>query len=156
MITFPITPTGHEKIKAELQRRKAERPKISEAIGIARDEGDLKENAEYHAQKDKQGMNEARIRDLEDKLSRSQVIDPATLSGDRVMFGAKVTIEEIESGDEATYTLVGEEESEPANGRIAITSALARALVGKEVGDEAKVPRKGGPRMVEIVSVEYA
>lgn len=156
MRTFPITPAGHEKMREELQRRKAERPRISEAIGVAREEGDLSENAEYHAAKDRQGLNEARIRDLEDKLSRVEVIDPSTLSGDKVMFGATVTIEDVESGDEATYTLVGEEESEPATGRIAITSAVGRALVGKEIGDEVRVPRKGGPRLVEIVDVSYS
>ena len=155
MTTFPITPPGHARLKQELSRRKAERPKISEAIGIARDEGDLKENAEYHAAKDRQGMNEARIRDIEDKLARVQVIDPSTLSGDRVMFGATVTLEEIESGEETVFTLVGEEESIPNEGRIAITSAVGRALVSKEVGDEVKVPRKGGPRAFEIVDVQY-
>ncbi len=155
MTTFPITPPGHAKLKQELSRRKSDRPKISEAIGIAREEGDLKENAEYHAAKDRQGMNEARIRDLEDKLSRAEVIDPTTLSGDRVMFGATVTLEEIESGDETIFTLVGEEESVPNEGRIAITSAVGRALVSKEVGDEVKIPRKGGPRAFEIVDVQY-
>ncbi len=155
MKPFPITPPGFEKLRSDLKRLKAERPKLSQAIGIAREEGDLSENAEYHAVKDKQGLVEARIRDLEDKLSRAEVIDPKTLSGERIMFGATVTMEDIESGETKTYQLVGEEESSPEDGRIAVTSAVARALIGKEVGDEIRIPRKGGTRTVEIVDVRY-
>ena len=154
-IRFPITPAGFEKMREELRRLKAERPKISQAIGTARDEGDLSENAEYHAQKDKQGLAEARIRDLEDKVSRAEVIDPTKLSGERVVFGAQVVIAEVDSGEEKRYHIVGEEESEVTQGRIAVSSPLARALIGKEVGDEARVPGKGGPKQVEIVDVSF-
>jgi transcription elongation factor GreA len=153
---FPITPDGHEKLKAEVDHlKKVERPKISEEIGAAIELGDLKENFEYHSAKDRQGMIEAKIRDLEGKLSRAQVIDPTKLSGDRVVFGATVTLEETESGKELCYQILGETEIDIENGKISIVSPLARALIGKEVGDEVKVPGKGGPRMVEIVEVEF-
>lgn len=153
---FPITPDGHEKLKAEVDHlKKVERPKISEEIGAAIELGDLKENFEYHSAKDRQGMIEAKIRDLEGKLSRAQVIDPTKLSGDRVVFGATVTLEETESGKELCYQILGETEIDIENGKISIVSPLARALIGKEVGDEVKVPGKGGPRVVEIVEVEF-
>ncbi len=153
---FPITPDGHEKLKAEVDYlKKVERPKISEEIGAAIELGDLKDNFDYHSAKDRQGMIEAKIRDLEGKLSRAQVIDPTKLSGDRVVFGATVTLEETESGKELCYQILGETEIDIENGKISIVSPLARALIGKEVGDEVKVPGKGGPRMVEIVEVEF-
>ena len=153
---FPITPDGHEKLKAEVDHlKKVERPKISEEIGAAIELGDLKDNFDYHSAKDRQGMIEAKIRDLEGKLSRAQVIDPTKLSGDRVVFGATVTLEETESGKELCYQILGETEIDIENGKISIVSPLARALIGKEVGDEVKVPGKGGPRMVEIVEVEF-
>lgn len=153
---FPITPDGHEKLKAEVDHlKKVERPKISEEIGAAIELGDLKENFEYHSAKDRQGMIEAKIRDLEGKLSRVQVIDPMKLSGDRVVFGATVTLEETESGKELCYQILGETEIDIENGKISIVSPLARALIGKEVGDEVKVPGKGGPRLVEIIEVEF-
>jgi len=153
---FPITPDGHEKLKAEVDHlKKVERPRISEEIGAAIELGDLKENFEYHSAKDQQGMIEAKIRDLEGKLSRAQVIDPTKLSGDRVVFGATVTLEETESGKELCYQILGETEIDIDNGKISIVSPLARALIGKELGDEVKVPGKGGPRMVEIIEVEF-
>ena len=153
---FPITPDGHEKLKAEVDHlKKVERPRISEEIGAAIELGDLKENFEYHSAKDRQGMVEAKIRDLEGKLSRAQIIDPTKLSGDRVVFGATVTLEETESGKELRYQILGETEIDIEQGKISIVSPLARALIGKEVGDEVKVPGKGGPRLVEIVEVEF-
>ena len=153
---FPITPDGHEKLKAEVDHlKKVERPRISEEIGAAIERGDLKENFEYHSAKDRQGMVEAKIRDLEGKLSRAQIIDPTKLSGDRVVFGATVTLEETESGKELRYQILGETEIDIEQGKISIVSPLARALIGKEVGDEVKVPGKGGPRLVEIVEVEF-
>ncbi len=153
---FPITPDGHEKLKAEVDHlKKVERPRISEEIGAAIELGDLKENFEYHSAKDRQGMVEAKIRDLESKLSRAQIIDPTKLSGDRVVFGATVTLEETESGKELRYQILGETEIDIEQGKISIVSPLARALIGKEVGDEVKVPGKGGPRLVEIVEVEF-
>ncbi|MED5464002.1 MAG: transcription elongation factor GreA [Myxococcota bacterium] len=156
MEQFPITPDGHEKLKAEVDHlKKVERPRISEEIGAAIELGDLKENFEYHSAKDRQGMVEAKIRDLESKLSRAQIIDPTKLSGDRVVFGATVTLEETESGKELRYQILGETEIDIEQGKISIVSPLARALIGKEVGDEVKVPGKGGPRLVEIVEVEF-
>ncbi len=156
MTSFPVTPAGHEKLKTELHRLKTvERPKISKEIGAARELGDLSENFEYHAAKDRQGMIEAQIRVLEDQLSRVEVIDPSKLSGDRVVFGATVVIMDVDTEDERTYKIVGENESDVERGLISIQSPIARALVGKEVGDETRVPGKGGPRTVEIVDVEF-
>lgn len=156
MSSFPITPEGFERIKTELHQLKAvERPKISKEIGEARELGDLSENFEYHAAKDRQGMIEAKIRDLEDKVSRAQVIDPKKLSGERVVFGATVRIEDVESGDVKSYQIVGEYEAEVEASRISVSSPLARALIGKEVGDEVKIPGKAGQRTVEIQSIDF-
>lgn len=157
MTSYPITPDGLEKLRAELSHlKKVERPKISKEIGVAREHGDLKENFEYHAAKDKQGMVEAKIRNIEDKVSRAEVIDPTKLSGDRVVFGATVVIMEIESEEEITYQIVSDSEADLEIKRISIGSPLARALIGKEVGDETRIPGKGGPRMVEIVDVTFS
>lgn len=153
---FPITPQGAEKLKEELHRLKfVERHKISQEIGAAIELGDLSENFEYHSAKDRQGLVEARIRDLEDKLSRVNIIDPAKLSGERVVFGATVVILDIDSDEERTYQIVGESESDIENGRISVVSPLARSLIGREVGDEVRIPGKGGPRQAEIVSVKF-
>lgn len=134
-----------------------ERPRISAEIGAAIELGDLSENFEYHAAKDRQGFIEARIRDLEHKMSRAQVIDPSKLSGDRVVFGAHVTLMDIESEEERRFQIVGETEASVEEGRISIASPMARALIGKEVGDEVVVPGRGGqPRTVEIVDVAFA
>ena len=153
---FPVTPQGYEDLKKELHHLKSvERPKISDEIGAAIELGDLKENFEYHSAKDRQGMIEAKIRNLEHMVARANVIDPKKLSGDRVVFGATVTIEDIDSGDERCYQIVGESETDVENGRISVVSPLARALIGREVGDETKVPGKGGPRVVEITDVEF-
>jgi transcription elongation factor GreA len=156
MSSFPITPAGHEKLKQELHRLKTvDRRKISLEIGVARELGDLSENFEYHAAKNRQGLIEAKIRDIEDKLSRAQVIDPSKLSGDRVVFGAKVQLADVDSGDTISYHLVGEVEADVEQGRISVTSAVGHALVGKEIGDEVRIPGKGGPRLVEIVDVKF-
>ena len=151
----PMTPEGHAALAAELNALKAERPKISQEIGIARDHGDLKENAEYHAAKDKQGMCEARIADIEDKLARAEVIDPSTLSGDKVKFGAFVELEDMDNGKIVTYRLVGPDESDLEQGKISITSPVARAIVGKEVGDEVQVQTPGGVRNYEVSDVRW-
>jgi len=150
-----MTPDGHAALAAELNSLKAERPKISQEIGIARDHGDLKENAEYHAAKDKQGMCEARIAEIEDKLARAEVIDPSTLGGDLVKFGAFVELEDMDNAKVVTYRLVGPEESDLKQGKISITSPVARALVGKEVGDEVKVETPGGVRNYEVSDVRW-
>jgi transcription elongation factor GreA len=155
MDRVPMTPEGHAALAAELSALKAERPKISQEIGIARDHGDLKENAEYHAAKDKQGMCEARIADIEDKLARAEVIDPSTLSGDKVKFGAFVELEDMDNGKLVTYRLVGPDESDLEQGKISVTSPVARAIVGKEVGDEVQVQTPGGVRNYEISDVRW-
>jgi transcription elongation factor GreA len=151
----PMTPQGAVKLKEELVRLKEERPKISREIGVAREHGDLSENAEYHAAKERQGMVEARIKDLEDKIARAEVIDPAKLSGDRVQFGATVKLLNIDSEEELTYQIVGAEEAAIDQGTISISAPLARALIGREVGDEVKVKLPAGLRQFEVVSVEY-
>ncbi|MBI3202122.1 MAG: transcription elongation factor GreA [Myxococcales bacterium] len=151
----PMTPRGAEKLKEELARLKEERPKISREIGVAREHGDLSENAEYHAAKERQGMVEARIKDLEDKISRAEVIDPASLSGDKVRFGATVTLLNVENDEESTYQIIGADEADLNQGTISISAPLARALIGKEAGDEVKVQLPGGARHYEIVSVEF-
>lgn len=151
----PMTPKGFETLKNELAELKAERPKISEAIGIAADEGDLKENAEYHAQRERQGMVEARIQIIEDQIARAEVIDPSKLDGERVKFGATVMLEDLENGKEVAYTIVGSEESDAAAGKISYSSPVARALMNREVGDEVKVKTPGGLRTYEISDVEW-
>jgi len=155
MERVPMTPEGHAALVAELSVLKGERPKISQEIGIARDHGDLKENAEYHAAKEKQGMCEARIADIEDKLARAEVIDPSTLSGEKVKFGAIVELEDMDNGKMVTYRLVGPDESDIKEGKISITSPVARALVGREVGDEVRVETPGGLRHYEVSDVRW-
>ncbi|MGB5701613.1 MAG: transcription elongation factor GreA [Polyangiales bacterium] len=155
MDRVPMTPDGHAALSAELVALKAERPKISQEIGIARDHGDLKENAEYHAAKDKQGLCEARIAEIEDKLSRAEVIDPSTLSGEKVKFGAIVELEDMDNGKMVTYRLVGPDESDIKQGKLSITSPVARALVGREVGDEVRVQAPGGVRHYEVSDVRW-
>jgi transcription elongation factor GreA len=156
MDRVPMTPEGHAALTQELAALKAERPKISQEIGVAREHGDLKENAEYHAARDKQGICEARIADIEDKLSRADVIDPKTLGGEKVKFGAIVELEDIDNGTMVTYRLVGADESDIEEGKISITSPVARALVGREVGDEVRVQAPGGIRNYEVSDVRWS
>jgi transcription elongation factor GreA len=151
-----MTPQGHATLLAELNALKAERPKISQEIGIAREHGDLRENAEYHAAKEKQGLCEARIAEIEDKLARAEVIDPSTLGGGKVKFGAFVELEDMDNGTVVTYRLVGPDESDLKQGKISITSPVARALVGKEVGDEIQVDTPGGVRTYEVSDVRWS
>ncbi|HEY6722596.1 MAG TPA: transcription elongation factor GreA [Polyangiaceae bacterium] len=155
MEKVPMTPAGAEKLKSELGRLKEERPKISREIGIARDHGDLSENAEYHAAKDRQGMVEARIKDLEDKLARAEIIDPTKLSGDRVRFGATVTVTNLDTEEEATYQIVGADEADINQGTISVSAPLARALIGKSPGDSVTVNLPGGTRNYEIADVTF-
>ena len=156
MNDYPITPAGLDKLKQELHRLKTQdRRKVSLDIGAARELGDLSENFEYHAAKDRQGLIEARIRDIEDKISRAQVIDPSKLSGERVVFGATVVLADSDSGEKITYQIVGEVEADVSHGRISVASPVARALIGKEIGDEVRIPGKGGPRSVEIADVRF-
>jgi len=150
-----MTPRGAAKIKEELARLKAERPKISREIGVARDHGDISENAEYHAAKERQGMVEAQIKDLEDKLARSEIIDPAKLSGSKVRFGATVSLSNVETSEASTYQIVGADEASIEQGTISVSAPLARALIGKEAGDEVTVTLPGGRRTYEITAVEF-
>jgi transcription elongation factor GreA len=152
---YPMTPAGHERLKAALkQLTDHDRPANARAIEIARGHGDLSENADYSAAKEEQGMIEARIRDYSTKLALSEVIDPVTLSGDRVSFGATVTIAD-DDGEEKTYTIVGDDEGDLKLGRISISSPVARALIGRSVGDSAVVQTPKGKKEVEVVDVKW-
>jgi transcription elongation factor GreA len=152
----PITKTGLVRLKEELKRLKyVERPRIVKEIAEARAHGDLSENAEYHAAKDKQSHLEGRILQVEDWIARADVIDVSKLSGDRVVFGATVTVADSDSGDELKYRIVGELEADLKQNKISVTSPIARALIGKSEGDTVKVRSPGGEREVEIVSVEF-
>ncbi|MDG5976547.1 transcription elongation factor GreA [Hydrogenophaga taeniospiralis CCUG 15921] len=157
MATIPITKRGAEKLKDELQRLKTvDRPSVIGAIAEARAQGDLSENAEYDAAKDRQGFIEGRIAEIEGKLSAAQIIDPATVdAGGRVVFGATVELEDEDSGAAMTYQIVGEDEADLKLGLVNISSPIARALIGKEEGDVAEVQAPGGTRRYEIVAVRY-
>ena len=157
MATIPITKLGAEKLKQELHTLKTvDRPWVINAIAEARAQGDLSENAEYDAAKDRQGFIEGRIQEIESKLSMSQIIDPATLdAGGRVVFGATVELEDEESADRVKYQIVGEDEADLILGLINISSPIARALIGKEEGDVASVQAPGGIKRYEIIKVSY-
>lgn len=150
-----MTPAGAQKLRDELVRLKEERPKISREIGIAREHGDLSENAEYHAAKERQGLVEARLKDIEDKLARAEVIDPTKLSGDRVRFGATVMLTNLDSDEESTYQIVGADEADINQGLISISAPLARALIGKSIGDEVVVQLPAGTRRYEIGNISF-
>ena len=157
MATIPLTKRGAEKLKEELHRLKTvERHAVIAAIAEARAQGDLSENAEYEAAKDKQGFIEGRILEIESKLAAAQIIDPAQLdAGGRVVFGATVDLEEEESGDAVTYQIVGDDEADLKQGLISVSSPIARAMIGKEAGDVAEFKAPGGTRRYEIVEVRY-
>jgi transcription elongation factor GreA len=154
---IPITIAGAEKLRAELQELKTvQRPAIAKAIGEARSHGDIAENAEYHAAKERQGFIEGRISDLEAKLANAQIINPALLDADgRCVFGATVDLEDMKSGEVVTYQIVGEDEGDIKQGKVSIGSPLARALIGKYPGDVAEVQAPGGVREYEILDVKY-
>ena len=157
MSTIPITTRGAELLKEELHRLKhVERPAVVQAIAEARAQGDLSENAEYDAAKDKQGFIEGRIAEIEGKLSAAQIINPADLdAGGRVVFGSTVEMEIEATGDVVTYQIVGDDEADLKKGLISISSPIARALIGKEAGDVASVQAPGGVRDYEIIEVRY-
>jgi transcription elongation factor GreA len=157
MATYPITKRGAEILKAELHRLKTvERPAVIQAISEARAQGDLSENADYDAAKERQGFIEGRIQEVEGKLSAAQVIDPSGVdAGGRVVFGATVELEDENTGDRVKYQIVGEDEADLKLGLINISSPIARALIGKEEGDTAVVQAPGGERSYEVVSVHY-
>lgn len=157
MATIPITKRGAEKLKAELHRLKTvDRPAVINAIAEARAQGDLSENAEYDAAKDRQGFIEGRIQEVEGKLAAAQIIDPSALNaGGKVVFGATVELEDEDTGDKVKYQIVGEDEADLKQGLINVSSPIARALIGKEEGDTAEVQAPGGIRRYEIVAVHY-
>ena len=154
---FPITIAGAEKLRAELQELKTvQRPAIVTAIAEARSHGDLSENAEYHAAKERQGFIEGRIAELEAKLGNAQIIDPRLLDADgRCVFGATVDLEDVKSGESVTYQIVGDDEGDIKEGKISISSPIARALIGKYAGDIAEVKAPAGVREYEILDVRY-
>jgi transcription elongation factor GreA len=156
MERVPMTIEGHKALEAELHRLKSEeRPRIIQAIAEARAHGDLSENAEYHSAKDAQGMNEAKVADLEDKLGRADVVDPTTMSGDTVKFGATVKLVDEDTDEEVTYKVVGDLEADVKNGKVSISSPIARALIGKSTGDSVEVTTPKGSRAYEILKVEW-
>ena len=156
MEKVPMTVEGFKKLEADLHRLKVEeRPRIIQQIADAREHGDLAENAEYHAAKEAQGLNEAKVAELEDKLGRAEVIDTSKLSGSTVKFGATVTLEDEDSRDKVKYMIVGEHEANVREGKISIASPIARALIGKVKGDSAEVTTPRGSRSYEILKIEY-
>ncbi|KXU38011.1 transcription elongation factor GreA [Ventosimonas gracilis] len=156
MTKFPMTATGAKALEEELAKLLAERPKISQAIATARELGDLKENAEYHAAREQQGLAEARIRDIEAKLSNAQIIDIRQIppSG-KVIFGTTVEIAHCETDESLRYQIVGEDEADIKQGKISVTSPIARALIGKEAGDTVTVKTPGGVVDYEIIEVQH-
>jgi transcription elongation factor GreA len=156
MEKVPMTAAGLVVLEEEFRHLKnIERPAISKAIGVAREHGDLKENAEYHAAKERQGMIEARLKNLQGIISCAEVIDPKTLSGDRVQFGATLIIADEITDEESTFQIVGSEESDAKSGKLSVTSPLARALIGKTLGDSAEVNTPSGKKSYEIIEVNF-
>ncbi len=156
MNKVPMTGKGFETLKEELRwRQQEERPRIIEAIAEARAHGDLSENAEYHAAKESQSLNEGRVNELEDFIARAEVIDVSKLSGDKIKFGATVILLDEDTEEKKTYQIVGDQEADVKSGRISISSPIARALIGKEVGDTIEVNAPGGARGYEIVGVRF-
>ena len=156
MAKFPMTPRGQQLLKDELKRlREVERPKNVRDIEEARAHGDLKENAEYHAAKERQGFIEGRSRDIEAILAQAEVIDPAKLSGTKVVFGATVKLTDIDTGEDVTYTVVGDHEADIKSGRIAVSAPLARAIIGRERGESVSLKTGKGMREYEIVEVKF-
>jgi transcription elongation factor GreA len=156
MEKIPMTVNGYSVLEQELkQRQQVERPRIIQAIAEARSHGDLSENAEYHAAKEAQSLNEGRIAELEDKLSRAEVIDVTKLSGSTIMFGAIVTLIDEDTEEQKIYQIVGESEADVKAGRVSITSPTARALIGKKVGDTVEVNTPGGGKSYEVLKVAF-
>jgi transcription elongation factor GreA len=152
----PMTVEGFRQLEAELHRLKAEeRPRIIQQISDAREHGDLAENSEYHAAKEAQGLNEAKVAEIEDKIGRAEVIDTSKLSGSTVKFGATVALEDEDSHDKVKYKIVGEDEANVRDGKISISSPIARALIGKSKGDSAEVTTPRGSRSYIILKIEY-
>ncbi|MBP7648682.1 MAG: transcription elongation factor GreA [Phenylobacterium sp.] len=156
MEKVPMTAEGYHALDEDLKRLKTlERPAVIAAISEARQHGDLSENAEYHAAKERQGWIEGQIADIEDRMARAQVIDVSKLSGSQVKFGATVSVVDEDTEDEARYQIVGEHEADVKLGKISIASPIARAMIGKEMGDVVEVPTPGGTKAYEILKVEW-
>ena len=156
MDKIPMTVAGYAALEAELKRRQQEeRPRIIQAIAEARSHGDLSENAEYHAAKESQSLNEGRIAELEDKIARAEVIDVSKLSGNTVKFGATVTLIDEDTEEEKAYQIVGESEADVKSGKVSVTSPVARALIGKKVGDTVEVNTPGGGKSYEVLKVAF-
>ncbi|ANX03322.1 transcription elongation factor GreA [Immundisolibacter cernigliae] len=157
MIREPLTARGAEQLRRELEDLKSvQRPRVIAAIAEARAHGDLKENAEYHAAKDQQGFIEGRISEIEDRLGRAEVIDPARLAaGGKVVFGATVKLVNVDTDEEVTYQVVGMDEADIKQGRVSFRAPLARAMIGREAGDQVLVPAPGGEQAYEILAVDY-
>jgi transcription elongation factor GreA len=156
MERVPMTVEGHKSLEAELQRLKGvERPRIIAAIAEARAHGDLSENAEYHAAKEQQGLNEARVAEIEDKLNRAEIIDTSKLSGDTIKFGATVTLSDEDTGEEVTYTIVGDAEANMRERKISISSPIGRTMIGKSKGESVEVTTPKGTRTFEVLKVVW-
>ena len=156
MNKVPMTASGFASLKEELRwRQQEERPRIIEAIAEARSHGDLSENAEYHAAKEQQSLNEGRVAELEDMITRAEVIDVSKLSGDKIKFGATVVLVDEDTEEEKTYQIVGDQEADVKAGRISVSSPIARAMIGKEAGDSIEVNAPGGSKGYEILSVSW-
>lgn len=153
--SVPMTREGYNRLKAEIRRLETEElPRITEKIAEAREEGDLKENAEYHAQRENQGMLQAKINELKDKLARASIVDPAQLPKDEVVFGSKVTVEDLAYGDEEEFTLVGTGDEDYDAGKILVTSPFGQGLIGKKVGDVAEIDAPAGKMKFKILKIE--
>ncbi|MDA0662687.1 MAG: transcription elongation factor GreA [Proteobacteria bacterium] len=156
MQKYPMTTSGYDDMQEELRTLKSvERPAVIKAIAVAREHGDLSENAEYHAARERQSFIEGRIAEIEDKISRAEVIDVSKLSGKRVQFGATVTIADEDTDEETTYQIVGEHEADVTKGRLSIAAPIARALIGKSVGDSVEVVTPRGQKDYEIIKVRF-
>jgi transcription elongation factor GreA len=155
-VRIPMTTRGYQFLMEELKRLKGvERPRLVQEIEEARGHGDLSENAEFHAAKERQSLLDVQIREIEDRLARAQVIEVSKLSGDKVVFGATVSLADGDTGEKVVYQIVGDHEAEPKNGKISISSPVARALIGKSEGDEVQVRTPTGVRSFEILSVDF-
>lgn len=153
---IPMTAEGYARLEEELQYlRQTARPQVIQAIAEAREHGDLSENAEYHAARDRQSFIEGRVAEIQDTMARAEVIDVSKLSGDTVKFGATVTLADEDTDEETTYQIVGEVEAEVKNGKIAVTSPIARGIIGKKVGDSVEIQTPKGQKFFEVVAVEY-
>jgi len=156
MQKIPMTAEGHKALDEELRHLKSvERPAVIAAISEAREHGDLSENAEYHAAKERQGWIEGRVQELEDKIARAQVIDTSKMGGDTIKFGATVTVVDEDTDQESTYKIVGDDEADVKDGKISLSSPIARSMINKEVGDVVEVNAPGGVKSFEILNVEW-